>query len=101
LVTIPLALRGAWIDRYWGILLGITCAAMTVGAARRRDVPFLILAGPAWFMLIFNAAVAVNQPRYNLMLVPPYAVAGALVLERRLAGRATVSTPAPAHAQML
>jgi 4-amino-4-deoxy-L-arabinose transferase-like glycosyltransferase len=94
LVTIPLALRGAWIDHYWGLLLGITCAVLTLGAARRRDVPFLILAGPAWFMLLFNAAVAVNQPRYNLMLVPPYAVAGALVLDRRLARRAAFSSPA-------
>jgi hypothetical protein len=31
-------------------------------------------------MLALNASVAVNQVRYNLMLVPAYAVAGALSL---------------------
>jgi hypothetical protein len=41
---------------------------------------------PAWFMLLFNAAVAVNQVRYNLMLVVPYAVASAIVAEIVLSG---------------
>jgi 4-amino-4-deoxy-L-arabinose transferase-like glycosyltransferase len=85
LVTIPMALRGAWVDHYWGLILGIVCIAMTLRALWRRDLGFLALAAPAWFMLVFNAAVAVNQVRYNLMLMPPYAVAGAMVVERRLA----------------
>jgi len=87
LVTIPMALRGAWVDHYWGFVLAPVCAAFTIGAVRRRDARFLILALPAWFMLLFNAAVAVNQVRYNLMLIPPFAIAGGLALGTLLARR--------------
>ena len=141
-VTVPLALRGMWIDHSWGLLLGPCCALLTLHALRgtwRRarlaprpaDPPgqgllrsgtlragparpgasgplgnasrpdearsggrailwpgdgpwqpcFLLLVLPAWFMLGFNAAVAVNQTRYNLMLIPGYALAGALLLD--------------------
>ncbi|MGI4978223.1 MAG: hypothetical protein ACRYG6_14890 [Janthinobacterium lividum] len=48
------------------------------------QAPFLLLTLPAWFMLAFNAAVAVNQTRYNLMLIPGFALAGALVLDPAL-----------------
>lgn len=90
LVSIPLALRGAWVDHYGGFVLGIACFVWTIAAVRRRDWRFLALAAPAWFMLAFHGAVAVNQVRYNLMLIPPYAVAGACVAQwwmtrRRLA----------------
>lgn len=88
LVTIPLALRGAYVAHWWGFLLAFACVWWTVAAVRRRGpasdakrfdrVAFLIVALPAWFMLAFNAAVAVNQVRYNLMLVPAYAAAGGL-----------------------
>lgn len=129
-VTVPLALRGMWIDHYWGLLLGPCCMVLTLHALRgtwrraraapRRTEPpgpgtsaraslaqhrrsvtrsapvtqstlwpgdgtwqpcFLLLVLPAWFMLGFNAAVAVNQTRYNLMLIPGFALAGALLLE--------------------
>jgi hypothetical protein len=45
---------------------------------------YLLLVVPAWFMLGFNAAVAVNQTRYNLMLIPGFALAGALLLDPAL-----------------
>ncbi len=173
-VTVPLALRGMWIDHYWGLLLGPCCVLLTLHALRgtwrrarsarhRTDLPgpgprrpgapwpgapgsgaarpdasgpdasrpgaslvdavrpgaarleapghgtstrvsppqrrrlaaedalwpgdgawqpcFLLLVLPAWFMLGFNAAVAVNQTRYNLMLIPGFALAGALLLD--------------------
>jgi hypothetical protein len=86
LVTIPMALRGAWVDHYWGFVLGLLCLGVTGMAIRRRDAGFLTVALPAWFMLLFNAAVAVNQVRYNLMLVVPYAVASAMVAEIVLSG---------------
>lgn len=74
LVTLPLALRGAWIDHWWGVMLLPVCLVWAV--RRRRDPQVWLIAGPALFMLLFNAAVAVNQPRYNLLLVLPMAVAG-------------------------
>jgi 4-amino-4-deoxy-L-arabinose transferase-like glycosyltransferase len=77
LVTLPLALRGAWISNYWGLLLMPICLARTILALWRRDSAFLVLALPAWFMLLFAAAISVNQTRYNLMLIAPFAIAGA------------------------
>jgi hypothetical protein len=77
-------LRGLYVDHYWGFVLGPVCAVLTVRALLRRnetDQRFLLLALPAWFMLAFNAAAAVNQVRYNLMLIVPYSIAGAMVIE--------------------
>ena len=74
--TIPLALRGLWVDHYWGLILGPVCIATLFV---RRDPAFLALSLPAFFMLVFNAAFAVNQVRYNLMLIVPLSVAGALL----------------------
>jgi len=81
MVTIPLALRGLYVDHYWGLVLGPVCAVMTIAAVRRQDKRFLLLALPAWFMLLFNASVAVNQVRYNLMLILPLSLSGALAVE--------------------
>ena len=86
LVSIPLALRGAYVAHWWGFILLPAALACTVLALRRawrgdsRAAAFLVMALPAWFMLALNAGVAVNQVRYNLLLIPPYAVAGALGL---------------------
>jgi 4-amino-4-deoxy-L-arabinose transferase-like glycosyltransferase len=93
LVSIPLALRGAYVAHWWGFVLLIACGAWTIRALRhfRTGDPdfdpniYLLMALPAFFMLAFNAVVAVNQVRYNLMLVPAYSIAGGLTL-RRLAG---------------
>ncbi len=84
MVSLPFAMRGALIDHYWGLILGLLALWTTARAVRRRDARFLLLALPGWFMLAFQAAVAVNQIRYNLMLIPPYAVAGALAVESGL-----------------
>lgn len=102
LVTIPLALRGCYIDHWWGFVLAPVCAWITAGALRRRGQAaarrFLLLCLPGWFMLGLNAAVAVNQVRYNLMLVLPFSVAGALAVERAVwRGRRRVAGPASAR----
>ena len=85
LVSIPLALRGAYVAHWWGFLL-MPLAMRTTWLALRRRVqnagPLLVIALPAWFMLAFNAAVAVNQVRYNFLLVPAYAVSFGLALAR-------------------
>ena len=85
MVAVPLALRGAYVDHWWGFALLVPALLWTVAGMRGRPpetngdkLGFLTLALPAWFMLAFNASVAVNQVRYNLMLMPVYSVAGAL-----------------------
>ncbi len=86
LVSIPLALRGAYVAHWWGFILLPVTLACTVLALRRAwhgdssAAVFLVMALPAWFMLALNAGVAVNQVRYNLLLITPYAVAGGLGL---------------------
>jgi hypothetical protein len=81
LTTIPLALGGAWVAHYWGLVFGITAMRATYRALADRALPFLIVALPGWFMLLFHGAVSVNQDRYNLYLVVPYTLAGALAIE--------------------
>ena len=88
LVTIPLALRGLYVDHYWGLVLAPVSALATVRAMRRRDAGILLLSLPAWFLLLFNALVAVNQPRYNLLLILPFSLSGALLIEAFLQRRA-------------
>ncbi|MCQ8240432.1 hypothetical protein [Rhizosaccharibacter radicis] len=81
-VTLPLALRGSFIEHYWGFALMPVCLVWTVKALRgHAPGGFLLTALPAWFMLVLDAGVAVNQPRYNLMLVLPFSLAGAMLLE--------------------
>ena len=95
LTTIPLALRGLYVDHYWGLLLAPVSAWATLRALRRRQAAVLLLSLPAWFLLLFNAVVAVNQPRYNLLLVLPFSLAGAMlidgILRRRGAGAASAA----------
>ena len=89
LVSVPLALRGAYVAHWWGFVLLPAALVCTVLATRRlrrggrsdwSAAAFLVMALPAWFMLALNAGVAVNQVRYNLLLILPYAVAGAMML---------------------
>ena len=79
-VSVPLALRGAYVAHWWGFVLLPVCLWASFRALLKGDARYLAVALPAMFMLAFNASVAVNQVRYNLLLVPAYAVAGALSL---------------------
>ncbi len=81
MVSIPMALRGITINHYWGLVLAFVCAAVTWRALRTRNQRVLIVTLPGWFMLAFHAACAVNQVRYNLMLVVPFSLAGGLALD--------------------
>ena len=87
LVSLPLALRGMYVDHYWGLLLAPVGILAIVTAARRGSTGVLLLSLPAWILLLFNALVAVNQPRYNLLLILPFSLAGALLAERWLQRR--------------
>jgi len=82
LVSIPMALRGLWIDHYWGLILAVLCVPLTWRAVRRGDDALLAATLPGWFMLAFHGAVAVNQERYNLILLLPFSLAGGVALER-------------------
>ncbi|GAA5264458.1 hypothetical protein ACOSOMT5_P0881 [Acidiphilium sp. MT5] len=84
IVSIPMAMRGLWIDHYWGFLLAIFCIRLTVRALRAFDAPMLAVTLPGWFMLAFYAALSANQMRYNLMLIIPFAIAGGMTINSLL-----------------
>jgi hypothetical protein len=93
MVSVPLALRGITINHYWGFFLAFVCAAVTWRALRNGDHRMLLVTLPGWFMLAFHAACAVNQVRYNLMLVVPFSLAGGIALDAawsRMTAHATV-----------
>jgi 4-amino-4-deoxy-L-arabinose transferase-like glycosyltransferase len=87
LVTMPFALAGAWVNHYWGLVLGIVCVIATVQALRVGEQGMLLVTLPGWFMLLFHASVAINQPRYNLILILSYSVSGAWLVERIFSAR--------------
>jgi 4-amino-4-deoxy-L-arabinose transferase-like glycosyltransferase len=91
LVSIPMALRGLWLGHYWGMILAVLCVGMTLRAIQSGDLAMLAVTLPAWFMLVFYAAVSINQTRYNLMLIVPFALAGGIALDRVLRRQATIA----------
>ena len=84
MVSIPMAIRGMWINHYWGLILGILCVPLTARALWRCDPGMLAVTLPGWFMLALHAALSSNVVRYNLMLVIPFAMAGGVALDRIL-----------------
>jgi 4-amino-4-deoxy-L-arabinose transferase-like glycosyltransferase len=87
IVSIPFAMRGLWIDHYWGFVLAILCIPLTWRAIRNFDAAMLAITLPGWFLLAFYAAVSADQTRYNLMLIVPFSVAGGVMLERLVRAR--------------
>lgn len=74
-VSLPLAFRGIYISKYWGVV-GLACFVwLVIRQLRANDYTFLLLSLPFWFMVIFHAFVSVSIPRYNLALIPFYAYA--------------------------
>ena len=80
MVTLPLAWRGMWIGKYWGLVAIPVFAFVFVYAARRRWAEYILFALPPWFMVGFHAFTSVSVPRYNLILIPCLAIALAFAL---------------------
>ena len=79
--TLALAWRGIFIGKTWG-LVGWLCAIVALWRGwRARQYDYLLLCLPAWFLCLFQAAVSVSIPRYNLLLLPLLALTMALQLE--------------------
>ena len=75
MVTVVLAWRGLFIEKYWG-LFGWLCAGLLyVRSWRAREPGFLVLTLPPLFMVMFHAAVSISVPRYNVVLLPVLALA--------------------------
>ena len=73
-VSAPLAVRGMFIAKYWGLLGAIAFIALLIRTLRWHDRSILIMALPLFFMVAFHAGLSVSIPRYNLPLVTLYAL---------------------------
>jgi hypothetical protein len=81
-VTIALAWKALWVRKYFS-LIAVPCFAVLVWqAARRRDPALLAFVLPPLFVLLLHAATTVSTPRYSLMMIPAYAAAAGLLVER-------------------
>jgi len=77
-VTLLLAWRGVFVAKLWGVA---GCATFAYFVARRFPGwrSLALASAPAWFMLIFYAAISVSIPRYSVCFIPVFSLAlGAL-----------------------
>ncbi len=80
MVSIPLFWRGLFIAKYWGVL-GLLCFLILLFQYRKPAVrELLLLSLPAWFLVALHAFVSINVTRYNLVLLPFYAISIAVIL---------------------
>ncbi len=81
-VTIAMAWKALWVRKYFS-LVAVPCFAFLVWqAVRRRDLRKLAFVLPPLFILGLHAATTVSTPRYSLMMIPAYAAAVGLLVER-------------------
>ena len=80
--TLALAWRGIFIGKTWGFVAWLCTLAALWRGWRARDFDYWLLGLPAWFLCLFQAAVSVSIPRYNLLLLPLLALAMAMQMER-------------------
>lgn len=90
--TLALAWRGMFIGKSWGLVAWLCALVVGLRAWRAGSRSLALLFAPALFLCLFQAAVSVSIPRYNLLLLTPLALVMALQLaqglERWRAGRA-------------
>lgn len=73
-VSIPLALRGTFIAKYWGLVGFIAFICLLAQTIRKQDYSILVMAMPLFYMVAFHAGLSVSIPRYNLPLLSLYAL---------------------------
>ncbi len=79
-VSIPLAIRGTFIAKYWGLVGFIAFLALLLRTWRSQSYGYALMALPLFYMVAFHAGLSVSIPRYNLPLMALYAPAMAIYL---------------------
>lgn len=74
MVSIPLAWRGVFFSKTWGMLGFVCTIILLVHMQRRKDYRFLLLSLPFVFMVMFHAGLSVSIARYNIHLMLLYAL---------------------------
>lgn len=81
-VSIPLALRGFWVGKYFGLVGFIAFVCLLICTIRRKDYRLFLISLPILYMIAFHAGLSVSIPRYNLVLVALYGFSIAYYLEK-------------------
>jgi hypothetical protein len=85
LVSIPLGWCGMWVGSLWSLALIPLFAWACIRTARRSQPLLLLYAAPAIAMLGLHALVANHYTRYNLILIGPYCVGAAWLIQSMIA----------------
>lgn len=80
MVTLSLAWRGMWVSKYWGFVTIPIFIGVFIVSLQQRRWGYVLFSLAPWFMLGFHAFTSVNVVRYNLILIPCLAIAGAILL---------------------
>lgn len=80
--SVPLAWCGMFVGGWLGLALAPFFAAGCIAAVRQSRWLFLIYAAPAVAMLGLHAAVANQYTRYNLILIGPFSIGTAWMIDR-------------------
>lgn len=81
-VSVPLGMRGLYIAKYWGLVGLVSFLILLSSMMRKKDYRLLVVSLPALYMAAFHAGLSVSIPRYNLVLIIPYAISIAWYLEK-------------------
>ena len=73
-VSVPLAFRGMYISKYWGLIGLIASTFLLIQTMRRKDFSILVISLPLFYMVVFHAGLSVSIARYNLPLIVLYAL---------------------------
>jgi len=72
--SLPIFWRGIWVAKYWGIV-GLVCYLIVLlKLPTGQRWALLWFSFPVWLLAILHTGISINIPRYNLPLVPLYAV---------------------------
>jgi len=72
--SLPIFWRGIWVAKYWGIIGLVSYVWLLFKLQGRQRTALLWFSLPAWLLVMLHAGISINIPRYNLPLVPVYAV---------------------------
>ena len=78
-VTLVLAWRGLFVEKYFGLLGVIAMVWGLCGGLKREErALYLMISLPIGLMLLFHAFFTVSIPRYNLSLLLPMSLCMAM-----------------------
>lgn len=80
--TLPLAWRGVFIAKYWGLIAFFTYLVFQLKELRAGRYQLAIIALPTWILVGLHAGISINIPRYNLPLITIYSLSLAWLLAK-------------------